>query len=684
MTRISKRTLTLIILTFLSLVYLTLHLVVALRPTRSLMMWFHIDDAYYYFQVARNVGEGRGFTFDGIGKSNGFHPLWMLVNIPVFALARVNSYLPFRILVMVSALITLGGGWILHDLLRGTLHANAALLGFGIWLFFWPTHNILTQTGMETGLNALTLLVFLWLIRKLDFRRSGSAFLWLGFAALGLLFARLDNIFLVLLFGLWLIFHQRPMRNLLLLDVLATFNSAFTSIILRVGLQQSLGFLQAARVFFLVAVLAKLIIFYFLDLYQHPKAFSIGSMIWRVTAGIGISSLLIFLLMLGFLQLGIIPSFPRSAVLIETLLSWLMIFLIRLGYRLTSTGQPHLDLSLKTNANTWIRSGLLYFLPILVFLGAYLLWNLWAFGTPMPISGQIKHWWGTHLTVYGRQHKNLWTLFGLIPNTREDPQPWFLIQAYLFQPIYDLFKIEKFTQTRPFLIVKFSLIFLYGGLLAWVASKNKQGIRKNLYHLSFMPLLITAFLLPLYYAFTGYLAMRTWYWVPQIVVTLLSFLILINIFLQWSAKQANPLKLLQILPLVLVVLLLFTFSFKLLQRFPASPDTTNTHDTLKYTRYLERETPKGSLIGITGGGTEAYFIQDRTIINLDGLINSKDYFDHLKSGDGEIYLDRIGLDYVLGRSAVLFDSDPYAWTFSGRLEIIDNFSGYELFRFTGP
>jgi hypothetical protein len=165
---------------------------------------------------------------------------------------------------------------------------------------------------------------------------------------------------------------------------------------------------------------------------------------------------------------------------------------------------------------------------------------------------------------------------------------------------------------------------------------------------------------------------------------LLSFLILINVFLLWADKQAKPLKHLQVLPLALIILLLFTFSIKLLHRFPALPDKTNTHDTLKYTRYLERKTPKGSLIGITGGGTEAYFIQERTIINLDGLINSKDYFDHLRTGDGEVYLDQIGLDYVLGRSVVLFDSDPYAWTFAGRLEKIDDFAGYELFRFSGP
>jgi hypothetical protein len=36
------------------------------------------DDAYYY-EVARNVALGRGVGFDGLHKTNGLHPLWLLV-----------------------------------------------------------------------------------------------------------------------------------------------------------------------------------------------------------------------------------------------------------------------------------------------------------------------------------------------------------------------------------------------------------------------------------------------------------------------------------------------------------------------------------------------------------------------------------------------------------------------------
>ena len=44
------------------------------------------DDAFYYFQIARNILDGKGSTFDGIYPTNGYHPLWMLVLLPIAAL----------------------------------------------------------------------------------------------------------------------------------------------------------------------------------------------------------------------------------------------------------------------------------------------------------------------------------------------------------------------------------------------------------------------------------------------------------------------------------------------------------------------------------------------------------------------------------------------------------------------
>ena len=51
----------------------------------NLVRDMNIDDAYYYFQTARNLADGKFSTFDGgITRTNGYHPLWMLFITPFY------------------------------------------------------------------------------------------------------------------------------------------------------------------------------------------------------------------------------------------------------------------------------------------------------------------------------------------------------------------------------------------------------------------------------------------------------------------------------------------------------------------------------------------------------------------------------------------------------------------------
>jgi hypothetical protein len=76
----------------LLVIILALHAYVAFSPPARLLNWFKTDDAFYYFTTARNIAEGRGITFDGLSTTNGFHPLWMAICVPVFSLAKINLY----------------------------------------------------------------------------------------------------------------------------------------------------------------------------------------------------------------------------------------------------------------------------------------------------------------------------------------------------------------------------------------------------------------------------------------------------------------------------------------------------------------------------------------------------------------------------------------------------------------
>ena len=99
----------------LILVVMTISLYAALSDAQNLSWrWFTRDDAYYYFKVAQNISEGHGSTFDGIDATNGYHPLWMLVCIPIFALARFDLILPLRILLLVMSGLSVATGILLY------------------------------------------------------------------------------------------------------------------------------------------------------------------------------------------------------------------------------------------------------------------------------------------------------------------------------------------------------------------------------------------------------------------------------------------------------------------------------------------------------------------------------------------------------------------------------------------
>ena len=112
----------------------------------------NLDDSFYYFQIAKNFAEGQFSTFDGITRTNGYHPVWMLLIVsfywvfdPVTALFGIKA---FEIMLVAGgvSLIALAARlarlpWVLlfavpptlygrHDLTAG-MEASAALFFLG-------------------------------------------------------------------------------------------------------------------------------------------------------------------------------------------------------------------------------------------------------------------------------------------------------------------------------------------------------------------------------------------------------------------------------------------------------------------------------------------------------------------------------------------------------------------------
>jgi hypothetical protein len=129
------------------------------------------------------------------------------------------------------------------------------------------------------------------------------------------------------------------------------------------------------------------------------------------------------------------------------------------------------------------------------------------------------------------------------------------------------------------------------------------------------------------------------------------------------------------------LILVFNLAVPIIKSYSYIDLDPERHPYLSEPKYLEEHTHPGNVIGMTGGGVIAYFIQDRTIVNLDGLINGSEYFEQLQTAQAFHYLDDIHLDYVYAPQAMILESDPYGWIFDGRLVLLEKHADFNLYRY---
>jgi len=116
-----------------------------------------LDDSFYYLQVARHVAAGHGSTFDGLERTNGYHPLWMWMLVPVHWLTGNNPEAALRFALGLSALLGFSCCVQIARLLRARSGEWAAAAG--LLVFAWPRFLGQTVNLLETGL-----LLFLYLL----------------------------------------------------------------------------------------------------------------------------------------------------------------------------------------------------------------------------------------------------------------------------------------------------------------------------------------------------------------------------------------------------------------------------------------------------------------------------------------------------------------------------------------
>ena len=148
------------------------------------------DDAFYYFQIAYHLAEGRFSTFDGgITRTNGYHPLWLLLITPFYWMFDKEGAL-FAIKALEIMLIAGGVALI----------AVAARLARLPWYLLFALLPILyQQRGLLLGLEAAAALFMLGLLflALLLYARNPERWRWtwpLAVVAFALPWVRLEYI----------------------------------------------------------------------------------------------------------------------------------------------------------------------------------------------------------------------------------------------------------------------------------------------------------------------------------------------------------------------------------------------------------------------------------------------------------------------------------------------------------
>ncbi len=181
---------------------------------------FVTDDFFYYFLPAKDLITKGISSFDGITLTNGYHPLWFVVNCGLYILSGGGEQLFFALLAIVSALSTYLSFRLLWKL-RETLFPTSWLMPSVILIVIVIVGG-LSFLGMEV---TLTIPLYAYLLLKISLLNFNSEIptkqiLSLGFISSLLILSRLDTgLLIVLMLILSLSIYRQSLKNKFMFSV---------------------------------------------------------------------------------------------------------------------------------------------------------------------------------------------------------------------------------------------------------------------------------------------------------------------------------------------------------------------------------------------------------------------------------------------------------------------------------
>jgi len=357
--------------------------------------------------------------------------------------------------------------------------------------------------------------------------------------------------------------------------------------------------------------------------------------------------------------------FPKLVIILEVVLSTIFIMINHLLRELRPVQTDSSSSPVMTINQSTLLTAVRVIIPVAMGIGAYLIFNLRYFSTLLPVSGRIKHFWSTlDNTAYGRA-RDFFDVFGIGSRINPWQSETAALRSLTDGVLVKTASYSGFNSRVAFSIALIALVLLLVLLLArarggtlerWAGVPAGAMDRKPVQGR--------------FYAIYGYIGVRNWYWIVERLILILLVAVLLDLLMQKLqnfryARTGYALLLSALLLYSMISSIQFASTY-----FPIARRDAQTQDMFSSVRTLEALTPAGSLIGMTGGGVEGYFISGRTIVNLDGLINSEAYYQSLTGGYAADFLDRMDLDYVYGNIYMLEVSEPYGAIFADRLELI--------------
>ncbi|MHA1283986.1 MAG: hypothetical protein ACTSQP_15930 [Promethearchaeota archaeon] len=167
------------------------------------------DDAYYYFQVAKNFTEGKGIVFNENNPTNGFHPLYFYILSIIFYFCPEKVYLPIYIALFILCIFDIGTSIIFYYIGKIAYNIRTGIIASLFWTFN-PYILQVILLGMETTIQLFFISLFIYYIlkknKKTNFTVKESVII--GIILMFIILSRLDGVFFTISFIFFIIFEK--------------------------------------------------------------------------------------------------------------------------------------------------------------------------------------------------------------------------------------------------------------------------------------------------------------------------------------------------------------------------------------------------------------------------------------------------------------------------------------------